>query len=686
MDTADDNRSKKRLACLDTESSVRLSVDRSPNGDPMARASADKTSAANGASSLQNSQLFADDRRRESSGSHFVPRIHEVHGSSDSQLRISSLDLAGKLGGSIPPLDDSQSMSTNDASMATADMDLAEGSSPGVGGVSADMELQAAIDRMLQGQPLTMSPLHSAYLVGGHPQKAIQAADAPAAGPFALDTQSKRPALVQRIAQRGRGLGSRVVKRFSRRSDAVDDLSSDSLELMASDAPKKCTGRSAYTSYGGGGGGKPECVEYSGSPQDSTAQSRIAKLVAPVVRYMQRRPMAALGIVLGVLVALLAIIVVILVVGVFPYLMRATLQDVTIDVTSVRAAAPFQVARSLALNKASSGPLRLSDIKRFMRLAEEQDDYVPKDDPHSLALHKRDDHAAVHHPPPPPPVQRASGPNTHAVAQQHAQAAARSPQPAAHQAPRRDAAPTHALSGAEHHAPGGTPAAHSSSAGQHPPSSHEDNALPHTSPAAAASPPLAAAASAVHEEAEPAQKEKALDTAGHADSYTMQLGGTLNSGGPIGIDIEFTEPLRMYWHDMEIGSISRPEKIHVPGHDSVEWRWAPFTVTMPGAPDALLPGALGRVDKKLVVARGMLHDERGAAAHQHSDDARAADAGSRQGALADWFATIQAHRSFTMEWRSRVRVSAMGMHTSNVRFEKTVHVSCASASECVVNP
>ncbi|KAJ2770931.1 hypothetical protein IWQ56_001982, partial [Coemansia nantahalensis] len=586
MDTADDNRSKKRLACLDTESSVRLSVDRSPNGDPMARASADKTSAANGASSLQNSQLFADDRRRESSGSHFVPRIHEVHGSSDSQLRISSLDLAGKLGGSIPPLDDSQSMSTNDASMATADMELAEGSSPGVGGVSADMELQAAIDRMLQGQPLTMSPLHSAYLVGGHPQKAMQAADAPAAGPFALDTQSKRPALVQRIAQRGRGLGSRVVKRFSRRSDAVDDLSSDSLELMASATPKKSTGRSAFTSYGGGGGGKPECVEYSGSPQDSTAQSRIAKLVAPVVRYMQRRPMAALGIVLGVLVALLAIIVVILVVGVFPYLMRATLQDVTIDVTSVRAAAPFQVARSLALNKAPSGPLRLSDIKRFMRLAEEQDDYVPKDDPHSLVLHKRDDHAA-------------------------------------------------------------------------------DNALPHTSPAAAASPPLAAAASAVHEEAEPAQKEKALDTAGHADSYTMQLGGTLNSGGPIGIDIEFTEPLRMYWHDMEIGSISRPEKIHVPGHDSVEWRWAPFTVTMPGAPDALLPGAPGRVDKKLVVARGMLHDERGAAAHQHSDDARAADAGSRQGALADWFATIQAHRSFTMEWRSRVRVSAMGMHTSN---------------------
>ncbi|KAJ2715881.1 hypothetical protein H4R19_000957 [Coemansia spiralis] len=660
-----DTRSKKRLICLDTESSIQLSIDRSLYGDIMARASSDKGSTANGTGSARHSQLLADDMRTASSGSHFVPRIHEVHGSSDSQLRISSLDLAGKLGGTMAPLDDSQSMSTNDESMATADMVLADSDSPrdsgaGVGGANADMELQAAIDQMLQGQPSAMGPPHSAYLVGGSPRQVMPGAGMPVVVPFAFDAEGKKPALVQRIAKCGRGLGSRAVKRFSRRSDTMDGLPGDSMQLLGDSTPKLTMGRSAYVAADSG---KPECVEYSASPQGSNVQSRVAKLAAPLVRYMQRRPMAALGVVLGVFVALLAIIVVIMVVGVFPYLMRATLQDVSFQVTSVRAAAPLQVTRALVLNRDSAGAQRLNGAGGGMRLAEEKGDSVPNDSQHGLALRKRDGLPVPHHPHP-SAVQRVVRTVIHTVVQHPVPAATHS---AARLPPRRVASPASATSSAAQHVPSGTPAVHSSSSSElHPPSSVAPVAV-------AAAHPLLPTTDATHNETESTQMAKALDAGGHADSYTMQLGGSLNSGGPIGIDIEFTEPLRMYWRDMEVGSIRKPEPIHVPGHGSANWRWSSFTVSMPGAASDVLPVLDRRADKKLVVARGLEHS-----------DARAADAGDQQASLAGWFAAIQAHGSFTMEWRSRVRVSAMGMHTSNVKFEKTVHVSCASASQCTI--
>ncbi|KAJ1726070.1 hypothetical protein LPJ61_005439, partial [Coemansia biformis] len=201
----------------------------------------------------------------------------------------------------------------------------------------------------------------------------------------------------------------------------------------------------------------------------------------------------------------------------------------------------------------------------------------------------------------------------------------------------------------------------------------------------------------------PPPAAKALDNDKEALSYTMQFGGSLDSGGPIGIDIEFIEPLRMYWRDVEIGAIQNPEKLHVPGHGTAEWSWAPFTVSALGPSDAVMAPSSGRVNKKLVVPRSPQGAElvattmapspetdhsaqrrgvAGGALHSRATgDSTSAD---MRGHLADWFATIQAHGSFTMEWRSRVRVSAMGMHTSHVNFEKVVRVSCLTASQCAV--
>ncbi|KAJ1718983.1 hypothetical protein LPJ61_006410, partial [Coemansia biformis] len=159
MDGVDDDKAYKRLLCLDTESSLCMSFEKSLRGDKMATSPSSKASIANGPGSAQQGQFLNDDKRPPSSGSHFVPRILEIHGSSDSQLKISSLDLAGKLGGNMASPDDAQSISTNDESMATADMVLTDDDNdntrvPGsgiVGGASTDMELQAAIEQMLQG-------------------------------------------------------------------------------------------------------------------------------------------------------------------------------------------------------------------------------------------------------------------------------------------------------------------------------------------------------------------------------------------------------------------------------------------------------------------------------------------------------------------------------------------------------
>ncbi|KAJ2777149.1 hypothetical protein H4R18_005303 [Coemansia javaensis] len=609
MASSTSDRDKKRLLCLDTESSICLSFDQSLYGDFLAMPPPFGDHTADGAPGAAGHAR----EQPASSGSHLVPRIQEVHGSSDSQLQISGIDLAAKLGGDKagPAVEDAHSVSTNDASMTTAKMDLSEDTR---GAESVDADLQAAIDMMLEGDGgRTLLP-HDSFMLGGRSlQMAHDLACAEGAG-------SSKATLGRKIVQRGRDIGTRVAERLSRRSSNGAGLAA---AAAAADRAKRGAPGSPYDS--GANDLKDRCVECVHAAQSGAAPTRLARVFAPVVRYMQRRPMATLGIVLGALVALLAVIIVILLVGVLPFLMRSTLQDVSFTLTSVRALAPAQVTRRALAAKTIVEDVHPQALAQIMRLADEQDAEPQDGDAlHSryqrlIALNKRD---ATRSPPPP------SSPDEDGAT---------------------ISAPTHA---SVHAATG----AHPNSVPTHTPSSMSTMRAEALSAASAS--PSEALSGAL--EPTPAAAAAAIDGPAHKVSYTMQVAGSLTSGGPIGINIEFTEPLRMYWRDVEVGVVERPEGIRVSGRGTSDWSWAPFQVSAMGA-------RLGPPEDA----------HAGGSAHRR-------DGVSQPAGLADWFAAIREHGSFTMQWRSRVRVSAMGLRASDVPFEKTVHVACLSSEECSV--
>ncbi|KAJ1997370.1 hypothetical protein GGI04_005432 [Coemansia thaxteri] len=184
---------------------------------------------------------------------------------------------------------------------------------------------------------------------------------------------------------------------------------------------------------------------------------------------------------------------------------------------------------------------------------------------------------------------------------------------------------------------------------------------------------------------------KTLDSAGSAASttYMMQVAGNLTSGGPIGVNIEFTEPLHLLWRDMVVGVIRFPESIHVPGRGTTQWRWPPFEVAIPAngtrlvADDRVLRGPPS--DEQIHPGSNQVNGIAQRRVMGASGSAALGRSGQEPDDLASWFAAIQAHRPFTMHWRSRVKVSAMGMHASNIKFEKSVRVLCDETQGCSID-
>ncbi|KAJ2314725.1 hypothetical protein IWW54_000748 [Coemansia sp. RSA 2705] len=536
MDSGEDDKERRQMLCLDTESSICLSFDKSLYDNTLPLVEAHRR--ANGTVP--------------SSDSHLIPRVHEINGSSSSQQKFGDANKS-----------DAPSVSSNDQSMATADMALSDAEQPPQrardNDDDFDMELQEAVDLMLQGSTSPGIRPHRAYYMGNRPLvAALEPPNVFGAPDIDGTAEDPRPGLPRRVLERskllGVALGTKIAGRFKRRDDSNEpenDLDSSTTVDSQREETKRMIDDSVSDEINEKQG---KCVECMPPPDTSAAvPSRMTRIMAPMVRYMQRRPMATLGIVLGVLVALLVVIIIILIVGVFPFLIRSTLQDVSLVVTSVHANAPPTVSRALHISK-----------------------------PSTHGLHKRD-------------------------------------------------------------VPGfGT---------------------------------------------------KALDSNAPPLTYSMQLGGNLTSGGPIGIDIEFTEPLRMYWRDIEVGAIEKPDRIHVPGRGTTQWSWPSFEVSV-----SQVPTFDGISNKKLEIphSRAPTHpgsSDQGAVAAQRRilgsawALGRAAAEGSTgaQDNLADWFAAIREHRSFTMQWKSQVRVSAMGMHTSNVKFEKTVRITCGGSKDCVIS-
>ncbi|KAJ2541437.1 hypothetical protein GGF49_003682 [Coemansia sp. RSA 1853] len=688
MEGSEGDSDRRRLICLDTESSICLSFDKSLYDGNMPLAPLNSKSIDAKHSKLIDpayrkpndtvQPISAHERQfiprvhefNESSDRHIIPRVQQINGSDDNQhQRVNRKDVV--------------SASSNDESMATADMVLSDIDDSSANAQDSltdfDRDLQAAVDLMLQGS--TSPSMHHAYnmgnmsLVGGfNPSSAANMHE------FGSSTEELRPKLPRRIFDRGRllsaQLGTKITERFKRRNDNGEDpgIIIDDRRDVSAEIDGEETKRMVDDSLSDEINGKPtkctDCV-----PPGSASTSRVARLVSPIVRYMQRRPMASLGIVLGMLVALLVVIIIILVVGVFPFLMRSTLQDVSFEVTSVHASAPAAVSRVLKLKH------KLHD-KMFRGV-------VPQ------ALHKRDTDAvgphslvlgSVKHVVPPVAVNHVLAPPAmHAEGAQHVGVAS----------------PPHLVSPVAHALLPNLPGPASNRAiGAHPHVSQQDDAVTitrvsmstlHVAPHQPTLSPTTPVSS---------PEFKALDANLPPLTYSMQIGGNLTSGGPIGVDIEFTEPLRMYWRDTEVGSIDKPNGIHVPGRGTTPWSWPAFDMTVSQAP--VISG-----NRKLENTRALAHGPSGSSEFDSEQEVdygagtgvaqrrvmggtpmlgrAAAEDMDVQGNLADWFAAIQSHRSFTMQWRSRVRVSAMGLHSNNIKFEKTVRITCDNNKDCVIS-
>ncbi|KAJ2803332.1 hypothetical protein H4S07_004484, partial [Coemansia furcata] len=411
---------KKRLAGSDTDFSINLSFDKSfsPEALKLLSLSAVRlgTFVPNRSmgkrATMHRIQTFSSD-------SQLLPRIREIIGSSDSQLKpptnfsaishgpISALEVEVEVEPAATETTSSftDSLSSDVASMTTADMSLGEGrathsfvgqSSASMRAAALDQELQAAVDVMLQGSvPLAAAPDCVYYNEGkmlSHtvtpPPRALCASEASTRSIHSSGSHSSNSAApmrgpYSRIIQSTRQMRQKLAHRFGRyrgKSDTPDDGHTTA-------QPDSYTGNSAAQppSLSPMSDREAATKRKLGASVDQTFEKRaktsgeadpqlhflgsmappapwIPKCLYPVVYYVQLRPLRTLGIVLTILVILLVLIIVILIVGVFPFLMRSTLQDFSMVVTSLHVIPPPEISQALSIEGTSLEHSRLMAI------------------------------------------------------------------------------------------------------------------------------------------------------------------------------------------------------------------------------------------------------------------------------------------------------------------------------------
>ncbi|KAJ2491928.1 hypothetical protein IWW37_001900 [Coemansia sp. RSA 2050] len=771
---------KKRLAYLDTDSILNLSFDKSFSPEALKLLSLSTvrlgTFVPNRSmgkrATMHRIQTFSSD-------SQLLPRIKEILvGSSDSQLKaptnfsavhnepLTPLDVKVEVESATTEATDSfsASLSSDGASMTTADMSLPGVASGFVGqsmasmrAAALDQELQAAVDIMLQGSvPLAAAPDCAYYNENkmlshtvAPPPRTTGASMPSGSSIYSSGSQDassidhpRRP--YYNAIQSTRRLRQKLAHQFARYrgalskprghanappgSDAGDSATSPPPSLLPASDREAAAKRKFDASV------DQTCEKRAKTSGEASPQMHfltaiappapwIPKCLYPVMYYVQLRPLRTLGIVLTVLVILLVLLIVILIVGVFPFLMRSTLQDFSMVVTSLHAIPPPEISRVLSIEDRSLSRTRLMAMHGG-RVANE-----PEVRPDLLFPHLPGEHdsqpvfmgvASF-----PSQVQRAQGlhvvtsqplPLLTAVVPRSSAIQAVPPLPRA--LVRSSGAPSLAsilLSPTSSHQ-----MRHITSSVHKATSIDRDAIVTITAesistvhvqrqlaPAASMSIIDIANATTMTPPPLPTSDTKSLDSGSYVSSmYMMQLAGNLTSGGPIGVSIEFTEPLRLLWRDTVVGIIHYPEIIHVPGRGTTQWKWPPFEVSIPGnstglaADDRILSRKHDSVNSEQPVSRIQLGADRvidsgvGGIAQRRAQGVNGAttlgrSVNSEQSTtlpndLASWFAAIQTHKSFTMHWKSRVKLSAMGIHTSNIKFEKSVRVQCKEDNSCSI--
>ncbi|KAJ1646628.1 hypothetical protein LPJ64_001909 [Coemansia asiatica] len=717
-DTTSD-KDKNRLICLDTESSICLAFDKSLYSSRMLSAMAENRSI----DPSVGQDIHMVPATGSSSETHFIPRVQEVNGSSDSQQKIQSVAESTK---GIKAASDS----SNHMSVVTADMAYAGDTEDYLQGVSdadteMDRELQAAVDMVLNGEVnrddgrvgmqrmgrrrafySSNGILGSARLLTGKIFKAngssfvpvdnqqnnqeepeqhehrrlpvdqqgmadVPIDDGGAEVPSAEDnTETNTPGYFKRLNIKGLLASARFARtrnQLPTLSEGVTSMSSLEKEATERKITNGLPDPSSKTTV--------RAVCCLPEPVASTPFQG-NRLLRPVVRFMQKRPMASLGIALTALAILLVVIIVVLVVCVFPFLMRTTLQDVSVVLTQVHAVPPAEVARDLRIGTAGRHSGRVAVEPLGMAV-----------DRRGVANNKQHWAHEI----------KGESPNTmfsSIVRGQMMASAAMSSHHGNHL--RHETMSNSIASASSHRSPANTVTAQSAAPVRQAPIedvvtltsivTNTVHVAQHSTLGTAQPTHSFTPAAAI-----PTFLDAVKDATVASTSYMMQLAGNLTSGGPIGVSIEFTEPLRLLWRDTEVGVISRPEKIHIPGRGTTQFTWPPFEVIVAGG-----PSQMQNADRLLVAPSAAPLNSvggGGGVAQRRTIGAGSvpvlgktlSNRGFVHEGLADWFDAIQSHVPFTMQWRSRVKLSAMGLHTDNILFDKTVNILCGEARNCTID-
>ncbi|KAI9499869.1 hypothetical protein GGI25_003897 [Coemansia spiralis] len=733
---------RARLICLDTESSICLALDKSLY-------TKDAATQTTPHGSQDNQQAMHQLKAAVSSDSHFIPRVQEINGSSDSQQHQNRIGAFAheNLDPTTGHKSSKNSLATEGEQLGDSDTFLHRSLSDA--GTDLDRELQAAVDMMLQGSTSISLPQRS-YQINASPhgtfpfsenvshQSCMDSDRAFVPGtPLAPEPASTR---AQRFWQGGKQLRKKIAGRFAWRQGNVDEEDKKSLSSVENehenDAENDIDSDNVKRKMGDDEAVEAKrlkCAECNPTTAVIAATSTAtaipmvsaslanSKFIGPVMRYVQRRPLTSLSIMLGVLLGLLAIIIAILVVAVFPFLMRTTLQDLSFVVTSVRAAPPPQVSRALLVGKSQHNPLRdlpvVTTLPPQVFGREQVEPIVHKNK--QFWVRELSEPSIAHSS---APMSIAPKTPVHFISMSaHARSAAE------HLSQQHSDVQSSQL---HTDMQSTTSAVHSSA------SSHQDSASHHSFTKNNGG-NVNTALHAIHSE-EPENNRKVTIVNTHTSTmhvmhgfvptpaalpigvsattkaddipnmtYKLQIGGNMTSGGPIGVDIEFTEPLRLFWNDIEVGSITHPQSIHVPGRGTTQWSWPSFDVTMPAATSSAESNAPS--DKRLfmphtsavqslvqvgadkiavsaneaAVAQRRVFNGNVAFGRSSADKAHAKR--DQTDDLNSWFAIIKEHRPFTMLWRSSVKISAMGLHAKNLKFEKVVRVSCDGSGNCSID-
>ncbi|KAJ2742076.1 hypothetical protein GGI20_004739 [Coemansia sp. BCRC 34301] len=697
---------------------------------------------------------------------HPLPKIQEIHGSSAPLTTIleATVDVE-----EVPSTSFSGSFLSNSDSMTTADMvipnrgatrSFAQNSTASMRAAAdaMDQELQNAVDVMLQGSVPLAAPGCAYYnedKMLGHtvmpPPRAMGASIPPlppssvyssSASQNTSSSTTRRRGPYYHAMQSTRQLRHKLSARFARQRFAsattttTDDYDNSTAQSSPSDllladreAAKRKLGASTDETCekrARTAGGNADAQPRSLLPSTAAAPpSWMPKFLYPVMYYVQLRPLRALGIVLAVLAVFLVLLIVILIVGVFPFLMRSTLHDFSLVVTSLHAIPPPEIAQALSIEDRSLSRVRLMAV-RAGRVGKEFDarpdlpsSRVPAGESPASFLLPHVQHVQT-------VVDVVSPPQSSLLSASlaHSSAVAMAMSPSLHSSviqtvPHMSSRALVLTSGVSK-----LPTTAALPVSSHQalsrissvPKANDDEedlvtitatsvSIVHIqrelAPAAVATPPPATLVSS--------GDFKALDTPSTpaATMYMMQLAGNLTSGGPIGVQIEFTEPLRLLWRDTVVGIVHYPESIHVPGRGTTQWKWPPFEVSIPAngtslaSEDRRLAHKQGNAFSKQQAPQTLIHvgadhvidsgylggsiaQRRAAMGSGNAATLGRSNMNTDSPSLAGWFAAIQSHQEFTMHWKSRARLSAMGMHASNIKFEKSVRVVCGQGRSCSV--